>query len=89
MPKDVFELETPNLLGESTSHMAEKCLGLIKTYCKGLRTPLGKAAVIQDITAMLTSGSHEQFSKAAVNNALRLYIQITEQKNKSTEPTES
>ena len=89
MPEDVFELETPNPLGESASHLAEKCLELIKAYHKGPRTPLDKAAVIPDITATLTSGLPEQFPKAAVNDTLGFYLRILKQNDKSTEPTES
>jgi hypothetical protein len=46
MPENVIESETPDSLGESTSHIAEKCLKLIDTYCKGSRIPLDKAATI-------------------------------------------
>ena len=57
MPEDVVELETLNPSCGTGAHMAEKCLRFIKTYCKGPRTPLNKATVIQDISTTLTSGS--------------------------------
>ena len=34
MPENVSELETPNSLGESASHMVEKCLEFIKSITK-------------------------------------------------------
>jgi hypothetical protein len=69
--------------------MAEKCLELIDTYHKGSRTPLDKAATIQDITTVLTSGMPQQFPKLEVNDALGLYLRIIEQHNKSVEAAAS
>jgi hypothetical protein len=85
MPGDVVEEQTPDPLGESTSHMVQKSLELIDTYRKSARTPLIKASTIQDITTMLTSGMPEQFSEAEVNDALRSYLKIIEQHDRSIE----
>jgi hypothetical protein len=89
MPEDVVESETPNSLEESTSHMVEKCLEIIDAYRKGSRTPLIKAATIQNIATALTSGTPQQFPELEVNDALRSYLRIIEQHNKSIEATES
>ena len=65
--------------------MAQKCLKSIEVSCKGSRTPLAKAAAIQDIIEAFTSGMPEQFSKAEVNDALKLYLKIIEQHEASIE----
>jgi hypothetical protein len=69
--------------------MAEKCLQLIKNYHKGSRTPLDKAAAIRNITAMLTSGSSQQFLESEMNDALGSYLQIIEEHDKSIVAIES
>ena len=79
MTGNVVEARTPNLLEESTLQMAQKCLKFIEVYCKGSRTPLAKAAAIQDIIEAFTSGMPEQFSNTEVNDALKLYLKIIEQ----------
>jgi len=85
MTSNVIESETSNPLGESASHMAQKCLEFIEVYHKGSRTPLAKAAAIQDIMDTLTSGMPEQFSEAEVNDALKSYLKIIEQYDASIE----
>jgi hypothetical protein len=85
MPENVVESETPDSLGESTLHVAKKCLKLVDTYRKGSRIPLEKAAAIRDITTALTSGTPQQFPESEVNNALGSYLRIIEQHDKSVE----
>ena len=65
MPKDVTKIKTPE-----SSCMAEKCLEFVEAYHKGLRTPLNKAATIQSIMEVLTSGLPQQFPESEVNDAL-------------------
>ena len=79
MPEDVLKLKTPNSQ-ETAAHMAEKCLGFIKTYHREPRTPLDKATIIQDITTTLISGSPQQFPETDINDTLGTYLKIIDQK---------
>jgi hypothetical protein len=89
MLENVVGTETPDPLGEPALQMAQKCLGLIKTYHKGARTPLHKSAIIQDITTSLTSGTPQQFFESEVNDTLGSYLKIIDQHDRSIESASS
>jgi hypothetical protein len=64
--------------------VAKKCLEIIKTYRRGSGTPLSKSAVIQDVTATLTSTTY-QFTETEINDALGSYLKIINQCDRSIE----